>query len=92
MEVRELRRAAGLPDIAANIAAYRTSNPVTVLPTSIRWISLVASKMVKILECMGRVIGIPARGFRWPCAWGTAALSGAPHGFPAAQVTARYAC
>jgi hypothetical protein len=50
MEVRELRRAAGLPDAAANIAAYRTSNPVTVLPVSIRWISLVASKTVKIVD------------------------------------------
>jgi hypothetical protein len=50
MEVRELRRAAGLPDVAADIAAYRTSNPVSVLPISIRWISLVASKMVKIVD------------------------------------------
>ncbi len=38
-----------------------------------RWISEVPSKMVKILESMGSVIGIPARGFRSPCAWGTAA-------------------
>jgi hypothetical protein len=48
---------------------------------SIRWISDVPSKIVKILECMGRVIGIPARGFQSPCAWGTAALSVAAHGF-----------
>jgi hypothetical protein len=44
-----IRQAADLPDVAANIAAYRASNPVTVLPISIRWISLVASKIVKIL-------------------------------------------
>jgi hypothetical protein len=50
MKVRELRRAAGLPDVAANIAAYRMSNPVTVLPISIRWISLVPSKIVKIVD------------------------------------------
>jgi DNA-binding NarL/FixJ family response regulator len=36
-------------DVAANIAAYRTSNPVTVLPIRIRWISLVPPKIVKIL-------------------------------------------
>jgi hypothetical protein len=35
----------------------------------------VPSKIVKILASMGRVIGIPAPGFRSPCAWGTAALS-----------------
>jgi hypothetical protein len=55
--------------------------PVIVRPISIRWISLVPSKIVRILESMGRVIGIPARGFRSPFAWGTAALSGAAHGF-----------
>jgi hypothetical protein len=52
----------------------------------IRWISLVPSKIVKILADMGRVIDIPARPPIGPCGWGTAALSSAAHGFPAAQV------
>jgi hypothetical protein len=43
-------------------SGYRTSSPVIVRPISIRWLSDVPSKMVKILEDMGRVIGIPA----WP--------------------------
>jgi hypothetical protein len=30
--------------------AYRTSSPVTVRPISIRWISLVPSKIVKIVD------------------------------------------
>jgi hypothetical protein len=47
---------------------------VTARPISIRWISDVPSKIVKILAGTGRVIGIPARGFRSPCAWGMAAL------------------
>jgi hypothetical protein len=34
----------------------------------IRWISLVPSKIVKILEGTGRIIGIPARDFRSPYA------------------------
>jgi hypothetical protein len=58
----------------------------------IRWISDVPSKIVKILECMGRVIGIPARGFRSPCAWGYRCPFRCRARVPAAQVTARYAC
>jgi hypothetical protein len=33
----------------------------------IRWISLVPSKIVKIFEGIGRVIGIPARSSIGPC-------------------------
>lgn len=32
---------------------YRTSSPVTALPMIMRWISLVPSNMVKILEVQG---------------------------------------
>jgi hypothetical protein len=39
---------------------YRPSSPVTVRLISIRWNSDAPSKMVKILEDMGRVIAIPA--------------------------------
>jgi hypothetical protein len=46
------------------------SSPVSVRPISIRWISDVPSKIVKILERMGRVIGIPARPPIAPCGWG----------------------
>jgi hypothetical protein len=46
-----------------------------------RWISEVPSKIVKILEGVGRVIGIPARPPISPADGGTAALSGAAHGF-----------
>jgi len=45
-----------------------------VRPISIRWISDVPSKIVKILEGTGRVIGIPARPPIGPCGWGNAAL------------------
>jgi hypothetical protein len=31
-------------------SGYRTSSPVTARPMSIRWISLVPSKMVKIVD------------------------------------------
>ena len=73
-------------------SGYLTSSPVTARPISIRWISDVPSKIVKILECMGRVIGIPARGFRSPCAWGYRCPFRCRARVPAAQVTARYAC
>src|SRR5271170_3419432 len=69
------RTASRVHDRYIRRSGYRTSSPVTVRPISIRWISDVPSKMVKILECMGGVIGIPVRGFRWSYAWGTAALS-----------------
>jgi hypothetical protein len=42
------------PRSAIGISAgqgYRTSSPVTVLPISMRWISDVPSKMVKIVDC-----------------------------------------
>ena len=60
--------------------ANLTSSPVTGRPISIRWISLVPAKMVKILEGMGRIIGIS----RSPADGGTAALSDATYRFPAA--------
>jgi hypothetical protein len=75
---------------------------VIVRPISIRWISDVPSKIVKILADMGRVIGVPCnyadlRKHRHaglpitPARGGTAALSRATHGFPAAKAAARYA-
>jgi hypothetical protein len=43
---------------------------VTIRPMIIRWISDVPSKIVKMLEVMGRDTGIPPRGLRSPCACG----------------------
>jgi len=73
---------ARLPGSTVGISAVqgnRTSNPVTARPgparpMSMRWISLVPSKIVKIREGMGRVIGIPARPPIGPCGWGIAAF------------------
>lgn len=55
----------------------------------IRWISLVPSKMVKILAVMGRAIGIPVRPPIGPCRWEYRRLSSAVHGFPPRKVTTR---
>ena len=41
--------------------SYLTSSPVSARPISTRWISDVPSKIVKILEVTGRVIGIATR-------------------------------
>ena len=71
----------GVNDRYIRRSGYRTSSPVIVRPISIRWISDVPSKMVKILECMGRVSGIPARASDRRAHGGTAALSGDAHGF-----------
>jgi len=58
---------------------YRTSSPVIVRPISIRWISDVPSKIVKIWEGTGRAIGIPARPPIGPCGRGYRRLSIAVH-------------
>ena len=49
---------------------YLTSRPVMDRPMSIRWISDVPSKIVNILEVVGRVISIPARPSIGPYGWG----------------------